>query len=294
MQKHLLSLVSRKSAAAAIIAAATLTGSVTQAAFIANFDGGNTTAHAFTSSSGSPPSIQNGGPSGNYARLTNLNGSNNNSIAFDEAVGQTGPAPGGLKMAFNFRLSTDQQNADAGGCCGSAADGIGVGLFSTAAYGATGGKNPTGADWERPKYANALTVGVDVFQNIDVLNLNWAGTELAAVDVKGVADLNDGKFHRVVVDVKPNGANALIDMHVIEDVMGATIVRPVMSNVAAPGLNLAALPSYRVIAGGRTGGAFAAGDIDNIYVDTVPVPEPASLALLGLGGLSLLGLRRRK
>jgi hypothetical protein len=298
MKEQLMTLFSRKSAAA-ILAVASMTATA-NAAFIAKFDGADSAPHAFTNTSGAPGSIQNGGPTGNYARITTLTGSNNNSIAFDEVASQTGPAPAGLKMAFDFRMSNDADNAAAGGCCDSAADGMGIGLFATATYGTSGANNPATLAgqpsniWERPAFKDAFTVGLDIFQNIDVMTLNFAGVQVAEFDIAPIMDLNNNLFHRAVIDLKPNGAGALADVALIEDVQGATIIHNVASNVAVPGMTLAALPGYRVIAGGRTGGAFVAGDIDNIFVSTNPVPEPASLSLLGLAGLSMLSVRRRK
>jgi hypothetical protein len=227
--------------------------------------------------------------------LVNLNASNNNSLAFDEDPSTTGPSPGGMILAFDFRMTGDDANNGAGGCCGSAADGLGLGLFATSTYGTTGGVNPgTGGagDWERPAFPDSFAVGLDVFQNIDVVSINWADTQIAEANVQPFMDLNNNLWHRAVVHVKPDGANALVDMLLLEDVDGLTQIHPVFSNLAVPGLNLAALPGYRLIAGGRTGGAFLNGDIDNIALEAIP--EPGSLTLLGLGGLLLLVARRRQ
>jgi hypothetical protein len=266
-----------------------------QAALMENFEGAPAVPYAFNSISGTPGAVMPGGPSGSFARLTNLDTSNNNSIAFDETPSQTGPAPYGLRLAFDFRMTDDAANAAAGGCCDSAADGLGIGLFATSAYGTTGANNPssTGPAWERPNYANAFTIGLDVFQNIDVVSLNWGGAEVATADVQSFLDLNSNVFHRALVEVTPSGSDAVVNMKVIADVQGNTTIHDIFTNQTIPGLNLAALPSYRLIAGGRTGGAWTAGDFDNISLASLPVPEPATLISLALGGVLLvLGVRR--
>lgn len=282
----------RLSTALTFLSVAMLT-TITSASLIEDFDGGGNTAWALTNSGGGAPSIQNGGATGNFVRLANLNGSNNNSIAFDENPTASGPAPGGLVLAFDFRMSDDDANADAGGCCGSAADGMGIGIYETSVYGSTGGTNPAdgGAVWERPTHPNAFAVGLDIFQNIDVVSLNYNGAQIAERDVQPFLDLNDNKLHRGVVSLVPSGSDALASMMILEDLHGPTSVHTIFSNELIAGMDLPNLPGYRLIAGGRTGGAFVDGDLDNIFLQAIP--EPNSLTLLLMGGLALLGKRNR-
>jgi hypothetical protein len=190
-------------------------------------------------------------------------------------------------------MTDDQANADAGGCCGSAADGLGLGLFATDAYGTSGPVNPgaSDGDWERPAFAAAFAVGFDIFESIDVVSLNWDGVQVAEADVQAELDLNSGRFHRAVLTLTASGTDALADMDIIEDVQGLTILHNIFADQLISGLDLANLPGYRLIAGGRTGGAYAAGDIDNIAL--LGVPEPTTIVLLGLGGILLLVVRRR-
>ncbi len=271
------------------------------AAFLEDFDGAGTVPYTLTNSSGDPPAILTGGSTNTYARLVNLTGSNNNSIAFDEDPSTTGPSPAGMKLAFDFRMTDNAANDAAGGCCGSAADGVGIGIFATERYGASGAANPGAGDggsavpydWERGgPFADAFSVGLRVFDKVDVVQVSWDDTMIAELDVQPMMDLNNNRWHRAIVDVKPDGANALVDVTLLEDINGPTSIHSVVTDLAVPGLDLASLPSYRVIAGGRTGGAFVDGDLDNIAL--VAVPEPTSLALLGLGGMLMLISRRRR
>ena len=261
-----------------------------------DFDGGGTTPFWLTNTGGAPAEVMTGGPTGSFLRLTHLNGGISNSVAFDENPSISGSVPNGKQLAFDFRMSDDQANADAGGCCGSAADGLGAGFFVTAEHGATGAANPAAAGgiWERPAFPASIAIGLDIFQNIDEVNLNLFGAEVASVDVQPLGlDLNDGVFHRAIMTVLPDPADsamALVDVDVIQDVHGAGATISVMSDVSIP-VEVAALPGFRVIAGGRTGGAFVNGDIDNIVARQVP--EPTTGALFGLGVVALLRRRRR-
>ena len=245
------------------MALACLAAQPARAALIEDFDGGGSgTPYAFTNTSGSASQlVAYRVRAATWHGITNLDGSNNNSIAFDEEPTATGPAPGGIRMAFDFRMSTDAANTAAGGCCDSAADGMGIGLFATSVYGATGAANPAtmgqGSDiWERPAFNSAFAVGLDIFQNIDQISLNWNGAEVANADVQSIVDLNNNVLHRAVVDITASGGDALVDMWVLEDIHGDTTPHQVFSGQLVSGMDLTALPGWRVIAGGRTGGAF--------------------------------------
>lgn len=272
-----------------------LMGSAANAALVEDFDGGGNTPFNLTNSGGGAPAVLAGGPDGNFVRITNLNGSNNNSIAFDRNPSASGSTNNFIRMNYDFRMTDNAANANAGGCCGSAADGLGIGLFQTSTYGATGGVNPStlvGGAWERPRFADAFAIGMDIFSNIDVVTLNFNGAEVAAADVRSFLDLNSNLFHRTNVEIhNAGGGNALVDMTIIEDVHGIAVAHTIFSQQLVTGLDLQNLGDYRVIAGGRTGGAFTAGDFDNISVSAVPEPTTAALGLLGIFGM--VARRRR-
>jgi len=278
---------------ASVLLTAALLVPAAHAGFIEDFEGGGTVPFTFTNSSGGAPAVFPGPPTGNFARLTNLNGGNNNSIAFDQA-----PAPAEtvtqIFLSLVFRMTDDAANAAAGGCCGSAADGMGFGIFDTGTYGATGGNNPGAlgnVDWERPDAPNAFAVGLDIFQNIDEVNLNWGGAQVG--NVANPLDLNSNVFHQVdlTLSARLDGSTD-VTLDIVEDIYGSAIPHNIYSDFNVPGMDVRTLFDYRFIAGGRTGGAFVASDIDNIRLQEY-TPEPATLTLLGLATLALRRRRRK-
>jgi len=268
----------------------------TQAMLVEDFDGGGTTPFAFQNNGGAPgPAVIGGGPTGSFARITYLSGGNNRSIAFDEEPSASGPAIQ-LDLSFDFRMTDDATNTASGGCCGFAADGLGIGLFDVGTYGATGPSNPSVIAvkaWERPSMGNAFTVGLDIFPGGGGNNvtLNWAGAQVGDID-PGFS-LNSNVFHRAHVRVTRNGTDADVNLSIIEDVHGAAIPHAVFANHFVSGMDLLNLFRYRLIAGGRTGGAWNEGDLDNISLAAV-VPEPSTFLIWSLGLLGLAWYARRR
>lgn len=231
--------------------------------FFANFSDITTTEFDFAGTGTRDPRIivEDGN---SFARITGLSKSNHHSIAFDEQFDQTGPEPNGFVLSFDFRMSNDTMNNAAGGCCGSAADGFGIGLFAVDTYGDHGPSHPpdkSGGEWERPAFSDAFTVGFDVFPNVDRVTLNWDGIEISEAKLDRSFDLNDNAFHQAVVHVTPDGSGSKATVWIDETL--------VLHQVAISTMQLDKLFNYRVIAGGRTGDAYSATDIDNIAVNSV-------------------------
>ncbi len=129
-----------------------------------NFDdgGGINSIFNFTNSSGQAPSMMGGGPTGNFARLTNLSTGNNNSLAFDLVPGSLSP---GFTIYVDFRMSDDATAVGAGSGFGQAADGLGIGLFDAGLFPATGPLNPLSI-WEDPRIdaqVGSVMMGFDIF-----------------------------------------------------------------------------------------------------------------------------------
>jgi hypothetical protein len=256
-----------------------------------NFDGGSVNStFAYTNSGGGAPATVNvGGANSNVARITNLNASNNNSIAWNAVA--VAPTPV-LRLGFDFSATDDATNGSNGGCCGEAADGFAIGFFPTAAYGSTGGVNPALApvafNWEDGVITGvpALLVGFDIFDGGgpqgNNVSLAWNGTILTDQPVAPV--LNNNLFHRALLTITDTGANSVLSF----SIDGTTIY----SGITATGVDLDSVGSnFRLIAGGRTGAAFSQVQLDNVFVEAIPEP---SLGVLTVAGFAGLMLRRRR
>lgn len=261
-----------------------------------NFEGGGSEFKAFdTNAQGTNnvlnhPAIRTGGPTGNFLRLANLQGNQNAVAGFDTFVRNPSIGTQNLTASFDFRAT-----ADAGAT--QRADGFGFGLFSAASYGATGTiANPGNIPWERPAFANALTFGVDIYDanagtTLDTLTAYYNGSVLGLVDFNGF-DLNSDEFHRYQINLTSdplNSNNSILNVSLREDVGGALF--PIFTNLAVPGLNLAAY-QFRPAFGARSGGAFADIDLDNFQLTIAP--EPGRAILLTLAAFPVLMRRRRK
>ncbi len=266
--------------------------------FSENFDGGGVNS-VFNYTKSDPAPIADpgtfdvGGANGNVARITHLSGGNNNSIAWDSVAIASTPA---LRLSFDFNITDDAANAANGGCCGQAADGFGIGFFPNALYGATGGVNPAAGPvafaWERPAPASvpALVLGFDIFDSdganpgLDGNNvtLNWNGAQLGDAIVGFT--INDNAWHRAVLTITAVGGDSTLDLTIDGNL--------IHSGVLATGVDLDGVAdNYRLIAGGRTGGAIAQVQLDNILLEAIPEP---SMALLALAGLGIVATRRRR
>ena len=238
--------------------------------FFDDFDGIQTSEGDFAGAGSSAPGIFRENDNG-FLRLTTLSEGNSFSYAYDAQPDQQGPEPNGFIMSFDFRMTDDETNDNVGGCCGSAADGFGIGLFSTKTYGESGRLHvPDKSDgvWERPSFTDAFTIGFDVFPNVDRVTLNWAGTEVVEAKLDGTIDLNDNAFHQAVVQVTPNGKHATASVWIDETL--------ILNGIEISEMQLSNLFDYRVIAGGRTGSAFAETDLDNIAVNSIGMFEDFS------------------
>lgn len=263
-----------------------------------NFDdgGGINSIFNFTNSSGQAPSMMGGGPTGNFARLTNLSTGNNNSLAFDLVPGSLSP---GFTIYVDFRMSDDATAVGAGSGFGQAADGLGIGLFDAGLFPATGPLNPLSI-WEDPRIdaqVGSVMMGFDIFSfsafggnNVRMTGLS--GNEELLADLTSPFTLNSNDFHQAQWSFAGAGPNAVMSLNLVEDVNGTAIMHQLLGGILVPGLGLDTF-SGRLILGGRTGAAFTNGDIDNIRIDTNMVPVPTAILLFGSGLAGLVLIARR-
>ena len=252
-----------------------------------DFDGNalNST-YAFTQSAGTfTPAVVDSGlaSNGNAARLTALIGSSNNSIAWD-AFPSLADA---VRVSFDFRMSADSGS--------EAADGFGIGLFKTAAYGTQGPSNPAvvpGQEvvWENPTtgygFPGAVVTGFDIYSGptegntVRVSGPNQPRPPLAVAVPP--FQLNAGVFHRAIITAIKNGASATaLTVEVIQDVNGPNPAPfTAARGVVVRGFDIST-DAFRLIMGGRTGGLTVVTDIDNLLVSSnallPPVPEIVSV-----------------
>ncbi|HWB03198.1 MAG TPA: PEP-CTERM sorting domain-containing protein [Verrucomicrobiales bacterium] len=253
-----------------------------------NFDGGG--VNSVFAYSGTASTVNTGAGHGNVAQIISLTTSNNNSIAWNSVA--VAPTPV-LRLGFDFFMTDDATNNGSGGCCGEAADGLAIGFFPNAVYGATGASNPglgpVAFNWEDGVVPGvpALLLAFDIFDSGGPQGNNasiaWNGAVLADAPVPGIT-LNNNAWHSAIMTITDAGANSTIGL----TIDGTTIY----SGLLATGVDLDSVGSnFRLIAGGRTGSAFANGQLDNVFVEAVPEPSVSALALGLLGGLVM---RRRR
>lgn len=118
-------------------------------------------------------------------------------------------------------------------------------------------------DWENPNvgpgFPNAVVFGFDIYGgttegNTVRLTGPEASTPLLATAVPGF-QLNAGVFHRVIITAVSNGpASTVFSLQIINDVNGAATALNLINNVVVPGFDITT-DTFRLIAGGRTGGS---------------------------------------
>ncbi|WP_052572741.1 pre-peptidase C-terminal domain-containing protein [Haloferula sp. BvORR071] len=245
-----------------------------------NFDGTKlNSTYTLTNSGGAwvPAVTATGVAANNNAlQITDASNSNNNSIAWNKVPSG---APLALRLSFDFRQGSSNP-----------ADGVGIGLFRTSAFGETGGANPAAPNknWENPSgeggLGNSLALGFGIYgQNvIRMAGPLSPGTALA--QVVSPFTLSSNLFHRAIITMMSNGpGGTMVSLQLVQDVNGAATVQQVFTNVLVPGFDIAS-ESFRLIAGGRTGGLFVRQDIDNVNLSVFANSAPSSISIDKVSG----------
>lgn len=246
-----------------------------------NFDGANlNSTYAFTSSGGTftPAVTATGVPANGMAvQITDATDSNNNSIAWNKVSSSSTQA---LRLSFDFRMGSLNP-----------ADGIGIGFFRTGMYAETGALNPAanGKNWENPAanggYPEALVFGLANYGTDYVRMTGPALPGSALVQEIAPFVLTNDLFNRAVITVVSNGpGSSMASMDLIENVNGTPVTHSIYKNVLVSGFDLPN-ESFRLIAGGRTGGLYVRQDIDNVNLSVVSsgATEP-TISISKVGG----------
>ena len=237
-----------------------------------NFD---TNGTAYTVANYGPTAVAllaaDAGSTGSFLRLVPASGGEVGVVAFDRTAAG---AFSTVTATFDFRMTPPDE--------GNQADGLGFALLSTASYG-TNGAGP--AFSEEPNLVGSLGVGLDIYNNSgssqepnnNHLSLHWNGAQIGNAATPSF-DISNGRFHRAQVTFRLASGNAYVTVRLTSDINGT----PGTTETLFQDYLITGVTPYegRVAFAGRTGGAVAAHDIDNVNVQFLSTGTAAGLSLV--------------
>jgi hypothetical protein len=211
-----------------------------------------------------------GGWDGRFLRLTDEVNSQQNFAGFNQAVAG---AYDRLQIDLDFRISAGN---------GGGADGIGLAYANSALFGAdTSSPNP-GYLPEEPNLTDSFGVGFDTFNNTDQgdggensVSLHWDGARVDSVAIDTEPDIfsfENDTVYTASIAVVPSGAGSNVTVSITD---GTNTITPFTNEF------IAGLTPYdgRIVLAGRTGGANAFHDVDNVRLTHTPVGGTPTVAM---------------
>lgn len=252
-----------------VFAAVCLLAGSALGALVENFDGpppAATPTQYLTPPGPNPAAGPDAGSTGQFLRLVNDVGSQRNGYAFDQTDAGLYSK---IVADFDFRLFSPSFPNDP-------ADGFSFMAIPTGTYGTSGnGATAVIGGVEKPNATGVFGIGFDVYQEssgVNDVSAHWNNAQLVNVNLlNSQIDLDQGVFHHARVEVNHTGVGAYITLTLTPDINGTpgTPVTPINNQF------IGTMPSFdsRVEFGGRTGGRFVNGDIDNINVQYIGGPN---------------------
>lgn len=234
------------------------------------------TAYTLSQNGPTAPVVQaaDSGSTGSYLRLVPASGGEVGSVTFNRTATGTFNS---IVITFDFRITPPSE--------ANQADGLSFALLNTANHGVNGAGPAFG---ENPNLTSSIGVSFDVYSNGSTpvepnnnhISLHWNNAQIGNAATPSF-DISNGRFHRAQILIWFSGNNAYVTVRLTPDINGTPgPTETVLANALIPGV---APYESRLAFGARTGGAWAAHDLDNINAEfTSSAAAAAGLSLLVL------------